>query len=283
MGVGHAPGKVILVGEHFVVHGTPAIALPLLGRGVRVETQREGGAWEMPEHVARHVSRLLDELGEEAHSLTIRVSSDLPIGAGLGGSAAIAVALVRALYSEQTLSHEEVRALAHRLETLAHGNPSGIDDAVATYACPVRYVKGGVPEPLTDLVSPSLWVGLSAERTSTLDAVAQVGELARSRPGWFEGVLEKARVVADKAGLALEGSQWSELGSLMTDNHRLLQKVGVSTESLDRLVDSALGAGAYGAKLTGGGLGGAVIALTPEGLDLTDVWREAGAQEVIES
>ena len=281
MGWARAPGKVILVGEHFVVHGTPAIALPVFSRGVRVDAVREPGPWDMPEAVEAHVRRLLPILCESAKRLTLTVESDLPIGAGLGGSAALAVALVRALDDHGTLSAEELRLQAHQLEKLAHGTPSGIDDAVAAYGCPVHYVKGERPVPMTDVRPPGLWIGLTPQRTSTLEAVAGVSRLADARPDWFRELLGDATGLVVEAEGALRKSDWVALGRVMTRNHALLQSIEVSTPALDWLVDSAVAAGAYGAKLTGGGLGGAAIALAPEDLDLSEVWRQAGAAEVI--
>ncbi len=284
MGQGYAPGKVILVGEHFVVHGAPAIAVPLPSRGVSVTVRRQPGAWEVPAPVAEHLHRLLPILGESADALTLRVRSDLPVGAGLGGSAALAVALVRALLDEDgdpAPDPEAVRRAAHRLERVAHGTPSGIDDAVAAWACPVRFVRGQTPEPLVHLPRPSLWVGLTPQRTSTLDAVAGVGARAKARPDWFAGLLAQAVQLSDSTVEALSAADWPAVGAAMDANHALLQEVGVSTGGLDALVDAARAAGAWGAKLTGGGLGGAAIALAPPTLDLTTAWRHAGAVEVI--
>ena len=104
MGRGHAPGKVILVGEHFVVHGAPAIALPLSARGIDVSVEQSPGQWSVPEVAESHVRRLLVELGVAPQAVRLSMTSDLPIGAGLGGSAALAVALVRALDSAHALS-----------------------------------------------------------------------------------------------------------------------------------------------------------------------------------
>jgi mevalonate kinase len=280
MGRGYAPGKVILVGEHFVVHGTPAIALPLSGRGIEVNVTRRAGPWRVPTSTAEHVRRLLLELGEEPGALSVSFTSELPIGAGLGGSAALAVALVRALDETHALTSEEVRARAHHLETLSHGNPSGVDDAVASYGCPVRYVRGGEPELLSHAPSPRLWVGLTAQRTSTLKAVDHVRRLAEARPIWFQELLDSALALADAAHSALLAADWATLGGQLSESHTLLQALEVSTPALDRLVDSALDAGAYGAKLTGGGLGGAAIAIAPLDVDLNSVWRSAGATEV---
>ncbi|MDP6946141.1 MAG: mevalonate kinase, partial [Myxococcota bacterium] len=223
----------------------------------------------------------LHAVGESAERLTLSVQSDLPIGAGLGGSAALAVALVRALDETGAMAPEDIRQKAHELEKVAHGTPSGIDDAVAAYGCPVHYVRGEVPVPMTDVSPPALWIGLTAERTSTLEAVAGVGRLAEARPEWFrERLLEVTGLVAEAEGALREGD-WLALGRAMCRNHEHLRAIEVSTPSLDRLVAAALAAGAHGAKLTGGGLGGAVIAIAPEDVDLTGAWRDVGATEVI--
>jgi mevalonate kinase len=281
MGKGRAPGKVILVGEHFVVHGAPALALPLPGRGIEVTVERGPGAWAVPSVADAYVRRLLCALNEAPGELQLALTTDLPIGAGLGGSAALAVALVRALDDDGALDTDDVRQRAHQLEKLAHGDPSGIDDSVAAYGCPVRYQRGSVPEVLQGITAPRLWVGLTAERTSTIEAVDHVSALASSRPRWFRAQLSAATALAESALEALLASNWSSLGGALSANHQLLQSLEVSTPALDRLVDCALDAGAYGAKLTGGGLGGAAIAIAPPELDLTKVWLSAGATEVI--
>lgn len=284
MGRGRAPGKVILVGEHFVVHGAPSIAVPLAGRAVVVEALRQAGPWDADPSVAAHLRKLLPLLGERPDDLTISVRSDLPVGAGLGGSAALAVALVRALRDEDGDSDpdpESVRLAAHELEKVAHGTPSGVDDAVAAWACPVRFVRGEVPVPLVGLPQPRLWVGLTPQRTSTLEAVAGVGRRAQERPEWFAGLMAEAQSVSELTLAGMAAEDWAAVGGAMNDNHRLLQDVGVSTSALDGLVDTARAAGAWGAKLTGGGLGGAAIALAPAHVDLEAAWLDAGAAEVI--
>ncbi len=282
MGLGRAPGKVILAGEHFVVHGTPALAVPLASRGVEVEVSRAPGPWEVADDVRPHLLRMLEALGEDPSSLQLRVRSTLPVGAGLGGSAALAVALVRALCpSTAPLSIEVTRARAHELERLAHGRPSGIDDSVAAHGCAVWFTRADGPRPLPEAPTVRLWVGLTAQRTATLEAVARVGERARERPEWFASLAASARRLAGAAMAALLAGDDEALGATLDETHTLLQEVGVSTPQLDALVEAARAAGALGAKLTGGGLGGAAIALAPLGLDLHQVWRRAGAVEVI--
>ncbi|MGB0591702.1 MAG: mevalonate kinase [Myxococcota bacterium] len=280
MGRGQAPGKVILVGEHFVVHGAPAIALPLLGRGIEVVVERVSGPWDVLPGTEAHLRRLLIALEEDAEALRLSVRSELPIGAGLGGSAALAVALVKALDDSGALTTAEVRECAHRLEKLAHGTPSGIDDTVAAYGRPVWFQRESRSEVLE--VEPCrVWVGLTAQRTSTREAVAHVRGLSEARPRWFGERLAEATVQVEHALQALRDADWSTLGRVMAAHHGLLQSLEVSTAALDTLVQSALDAGAFGAKLTGGGLGGAAIAICPPEIDLTDVWLSAGATEVI--
>lgn len=280
MGRATAHGKVILAGEHFVVHGTAAIALPVLSREVTVGVERQVGSWSVPDGVRDHLVRCLECLGEQPEDLTLRVESTLPIGAGLGGSAALAVALVRALDVEG-ISDVEVRARAHRLEALAHGNPSGIDDAVATFGCPVFLSPVRTVEPLGLSELPRIWIAVSPEPSLTLQAVAKVAEMKGSDEASFSALRARGAELVALAHGALLACDWIGLGVVMTRNHELLSELGVSTPGLDRLVAAAQEAGAYGAKLTGAGCGGAVLAVAPPGVELTEVWLRAGAQEVI--
>lgn len=279
MVVGRATGKVIVSGEHFVVHGAPALAVPLRSRQVEVEATRTPGPWCVPAAIEPHLRHMLAELGEDPASLRLTVRSDLPVGAGLGGSAAVAVALVRAL--APALDDESVCTRAHRLEILAHGSPSGIDGAVATYGAPVWLMRGHPPEILHGAPVPPLWIALSAERTATRVAIAQVTAFSQGDPSRFAALLGQAVGLVRASRDALIAADWPALGRAMDANHKLLAEVGVSTPGLEALVVAARRAGALGAKLTGGGLGGAVVALAEDGLDLGRVFIDAGAAEVI--
>ena len=286
MSVGRAPGKVILLGEHFVVYGVPAVAVPVPSRFVEVEARERGALdragrerpWDVVPEAEAWLSQLLTALGQDPAAWWLSVRATLPFGAGLGGSAALAVALVRALGCEDP---QEVRRRAHALERLAHGNPSGIDDAVAASGRAVRYVRGEAPEVLDDTVELPLWVGLTPSGPSTRVAVEQVAARREARRPWFDEQEERARCVVARGLAALRGGDLPGVGAAMTRNHELLRSIGVSTARLDGLVDAALDAGAWGAKLTGSGLGGAMVALAPADAPMDDALRCAGATDVL--
>lgn len=275
--VGRAPGKAILVGEHFVVHGAPSVAVPV-PRHVTVAVTRIPGDWKVAPQAVEHFRSMLRHLGEDPAAMTVQVESTLPFGAGLGGSAALAVALVRAL---GTQDREAVRQAAHALEKLAHGNPSGVDDTVAAYEQPVRFVRGAMPEPIDAPGDLPLWIGLTPSGASTHEAVAGVGRLRQESPEFFQERMTAACDVAELSLAALRAGDWPGLGAQMSRNHQLLVDVGVSTPLLDRLVAGAVAAGAWGAKLTGGGLGGAMLVLAPADAPIADTLLKLGATSVI--
>ncbi len=277
--VGRAPGKVIVTGEHFVVHGARALAVPLHRYGVEVEVHRQAGAWSAEPSTAAHVRACLAVLEEPAESLRIAVRGDLPSGAGLGGSAALAVALIRAL--DPAAGGATVRERAHRCERLAHGTPSGIDDAVIAHGQAAVLEPGEGVRLLEGAPSLPFWVALVPERTATREAVAGVHALAAREP---EAFADLVRASDETTGAAIEATLQGDrprLGACLDRAHEQLQRIGVSLASLDALVQAARDAGAHGAKLTGGGLGGAMIALAPDGVDLGPALEAAGATHVM--
>jgi mevalonate kinase len=267
---GAASGKVILLGEHVVVHGEPALVAGL-DRGVRVTVQPAAGP-EVPkaanEGLERAVARACELLGFERGSFAIDVAGDLPIAMGLGSSAALAVALVRALAASggEELADAAVARHAHEIERLFHGTPSGVDGTAATYGGvlwfeagpPSRHERVALARPLVLLVL------LSRTPHSTARTVGGLRERAAAAPEVFAPVFAAIGALVRSARGALERGEAKLLGDLMTMNHGLLRALGVSTAELDALVDAALACGALGAKLTGAGGGGAVIAL-PDG------------------
>ena len=280
-GVGIGYGKVILLGEHAVVHGRHAIALPIPltiravvedgERGVELLIPRWGVEYQLakPAEQRRSFERaagaILDKLGLATRKLRIEVFPDVPRGMGLGGSAALAVAIVRALdlHFRLGLGDTEVNELAWLSEQIAHGQPSGIDNTMATLGTPLVYRRGAPPliETLNIPAPLKLVVGMTHHEGLTARTVANVAEARQRNPRLYEKIFDDIDALVLQAVSAIQDNDISTLGDLMNINQGLLNALQVSTPELERLIGIARKAGAAGAKLTGGGGGGAMIAL----------------------
>jgi len=298
-----APGKVILFGEHAVVYGRAALAVPVTQIRAEVEVQASPrrGIWidapdiqlnaELhslpPDHpLAVLLHNLLFALSIDPYpDLTIRVSSTIPIAAGLGSGAAISVALIRAFASalDRSLTDEQVSAYAFEIEKLHHGTPSGIDNTVVACGRPVYFVKGRPIEMLRVREPFTIVIGHTGIPAPTRESVADVRRLWESNPAAWDVVFDGIQALAHMAREAIETGRWRHLGPLMNENHTLLQRLTVSSPQLDHLVDAARQGGALGAKLSGGGRGGNMIALAPESGPgaVADALTTAGASRVI--
>ncbi|MCA9567837.1 MAG: mevalonate kinase [Myxococcales bacterium] len=251
-----ACGKLILCGEHAVVYNHPAIALPLeLYTTVEVEEgfgplTVDHELWS-PRHEIR-MEEALDHLFPKGNA-EIQIRSELPVGVGLGSSAALSVAVCRAIGLEGDALMEK----ALELENIFHGDASGLDIAVAARGEALWYVKGKPlqPVPLPPCAIVVLDSGTAGDTKVLVQSVAD-------RYDQLEDTIEDIGALVHAARAVLEDP--TSLGELLTENHGLLKQLGVSTPALDQLVDLALGAGAYGAKLSGAGGGGVVIALTDD-------------------
>jgi mevalonate kinase len=196
-------------------------------------------------------------------NLEIKISSTIPVASGLGSGAAVTVALTRVLASHfnHSMSDEQVNAFAYEIEKLHHGTPSGIDNTVVTYAQPVYFVKDQpieilhVGEPFTMVIADT---GITAPTKQSVGDVRRLWVNDRSR---WETIFDKIGEVSFTARRAIEAGKPELLGELMNENHTLLQRLTVSSPELDRLVEAARDTGALGAKLSGGGRGGNMIAL----------------------
>ena len=284
-----APGKIILFGEHAVVYGQPAIAAPVSqvratavvqnnpSPGVRITAPDLGSDLLFTEAadddaVAAVVRQFQAAAGlRDLPDLTVTVSSQIPIASGLGSGAAISAAVIRALAAHLGLSHllsdEWVSAQTYEIEKIHHGTPSGIDNTVVAYERPVYFVRQqphnriepfAVAEPLRLLVADT------GVRSSTKDVVGDVGRQWKIDPQTFDAIFEGCGQIAEKARQAIEAGDVVRVGRLMTENHALLQEMTVSGSEWDELVAAALGAGASGAKLSGAGRGGNMIALVDD-------------------
>jgi mevalonate kinase len=299
IGRGSAPGKVILSGEHFVVHGAPAIALP--ARSVRKEVEIDerldpyDHALELsivdpfPEH--RNLQQMLVTLLEKmqipaAGEVRIAVRSTVAPGAHLGSSAALAVALVRAVADLRhlELADDVVADLAFELEKIVHKNPSGIDNTVIALDRPIWFRRGAPAEPIECAVDATLLVADTGRLSSTAEVVAGVAAFRGVDEGRWARLISAAEETTTRLRAALAAGDASAAGACMNRNQELLATIGASSTELEALVAAAIGSGAFGAKLTGAGGGGNAIALWPR--DLAEPIRlallSAGAASVLE-
>jgi len=268
-------GKAILLGEHAVVYGVPAIAAGLR-RGVVAEARPAAqpvlrcAPWgtahgpESDEDLGRALRAVI-----EAHpaaplpALAIDATVELPAGAGLGCSAAIGVAVVRAL--DAAVGHEasdaEVAERSLDWERVFHGNPSGLDNTMAAHGGIAVYVRGEPLERLDVRRPLRLVIGNTDEASSTREMVAMVARHRERDPGQFEANLRAIETLVRNARLAIEASDAKAVGQLMDLNQALLSAWMLSTPAIEELCAAAREAGARGAKLTGAGGGGCMIAL----------------------
>ncbi len=293
---GYAKGKLILLGEHAVVWGAPALAVAIK-REVRASAQRgtEGGQWldmlgsrHRADHrgadgIARAFAALL-AAAATGGDLSIELTGELPAGVGLGFSAAAGVAIARSLGGlGPALAAEQVQACAMAWERVFHGNPSGVDVAAAMGAGVIRFTRADGPAALATEAPLVLCVGLTGVRSATKDMVARVAALRDREPELVGRTVEQIGELVDRAVDALNRADWVTLGSLMDQNQAQLERLEVSNGTLAGLCACAREAGALGAKLTGAGGGGAVVALSGTGFtgrqvgdQVVAAWREQG-------
>lgn len=299
-----APAKLILCGEHAVVYGRPAIAVPLSdvrayarvapgapGSGLRFIAPDLGEHWsaaEQPGHPLSELARaVLARLGVGSADLTITLRSAIPIASGMGSGAAIGTALVRALagWLGVALSPDEVAALVYASERRYHGTPSGIDNTVVAYERAIWFVRrepAPLIEPLTIGAPLTLLVGDTGVRSATRLPVGAVRAQWQADLPRYEALFDQVGDLVAQARSALATGDAPLLGRLLDANQALLEQIGVSSPELERLVAAARAAGALGAKLSGAGWGGVMLALvTPETRErVAEALRSAGATRV---
>jgi len=298
VGRGAAPGKVILLGEHAVVYGRTALAAaidrwveacvervdgatqfaafaPLGNRAGRYEgSDRVGAPLTLPlssseergpspqdARFTQALARAAELLDIPTHPCAVTIRADLPVGVGLGSSAALSVALVRALsrWSARPLDDTSVCAYAFELERIFHGHPSGVDNTVATYGGLIAFRRGAATRPLVAAQPIPLVVALGHSPRRTQRIVAALRHRWERDAPAYEPLFDEIDWLVAAAEPAIARADLATLGGLLNSNHALLRRLGVSTEELDHMIGLARTAGAYGAKLTGGGGGGAVI------------------------
>ncbi len=296
-----ANGKVILLGEHAVVYGRHAIAAPIplavevrildAAEGVRLLVPRWGVEQRIrpvdahPQGVAGILAMLLHELALDDRTIDIEVFPHIPRAMGLGGSAALAVAIIRSLDTRfaLNLSLERINALAFECEKAAHGTPSGVDNTVATYGQMVLYSNASRPRfsTLTTRVPLPIVIGISGKESLTANNVAHVRTAWQRQPERYESLFDQIDRLALAGVEALGSGDLTELGELMNLNHGLLNALQLSTPELEEMIHIARRTGAVGAKLTGGGGGGSIIALCPTTAEATAAAIEAAGYQTL--
>ena len=300
-----APGKIILFGEHAVVYGKAAIAAPVSCYQARTvvtpELNSQSGNIHLeaediglsahiddldPDHPLRIA--ILQVLGDiptkNAPACRIMITSTIPKAAGLGSGAGVSASLIRAFsaFLGQRLTDDQVSQKTYEVEKIYHGTPSGIDNTVVSYKRPIYFQK---EEPLTflEIQTPiSILIADCGKQGDTIKAVEGVRQKWISDPEYYDSIFQSIGDISTKAFEIIQADAIGELGPLMNQNHQLLRELGVSSPELDHLVDQARDAGALGAKMSGGGLGGHIIALVEdEGDQIVEEIISAGATSAI--
>jgi len=301
-----APGKIILFGEHAVVYHRPAIAVPVTQIWVEVtitpledsspntviiQSPNIGLESELKDLLERHpikvalmsVCRKLNIA--DIPPCTICIHSTIPAASGLGSGAAVSVAIIRAFsaFLGFPLPDEEVNEIAYEVEKIHHLTPSGIDNSVITYGKPIFFLKG---EPLNMLeVGKPFWVIIGDTRISSPTAITvnEVRHAWESDPQTYEMLFDRIKDIVLQAREAIENGHVEKLGELMNHNHECLRQIKVSSPELEQIISAALNAGALGAKLSGSGRGGNMIALVneQEAEPIAQAMQKAGAMRTI--
>jgi len=292
--IASAPAKIILLGEHFVVYGEPAIVMAIDKRAyARVEKRNdnrihvrsmdlnlevffENGSFRVEqgdpkeakmkfEPVKQAIEKVMEKHGQHV-GLDIEINSTVPVGAGLGSSAAVIAATTAATGAilGVKLSKEDILRITYTAEKIVHGTPSGVDPAISTMGGTMLFQTDTGFKPLEVKTNIPLIIGDTGVERSTRVQVEKVRDLVDKYPRVTEHLMKAAREIVLRAIEALKENDLETLGTMMNINHALLYGIGVSDESLEWLANAARKAGALGAKLTGAGGGGCMIALARE-------------------
>ena len=287
VGVGQAHSKIILIGEHAVVYGYPAISLPLLEVEVTCKVVPAESPWRLYEEdaLSMAVYASLEYLAIKEACIRCEIDSAIPEKRGMGSSAAISIAAIRAVfdYYQADLPHHVLEILVNRAEMIAHMNPSGLDAKTCLSDQPIRFIKNvGFTELEMDL-SAYLVIADTGVYGHTREAIQVVQNKGKDALQFLHALGELTQQAED----AISQKDAEGLGRILSQAHLHLREIGVSSPEADSLVETALSHGALGSKMSGGGLGGCIIALADNlthAQELAERLEEKGAvQTWIES
>ncbi|HZW85744.1 MAG TPA: mevalonate kinase [Nitrososphaerales archaeon] len=273
--VAESPSKAIITGEHFVVHGSWALAAAV-NRYVRVEVSDsrayavESVGFKGEKSALGPVSEVVESISREYSvdpRVRISIRSDVPEGSGLGSSASVMVAVAAAFAKLRSIPLGKEELVRHSMtgEKSIHGRPSGIDPAICARGGVILFRPGSKARAVSPAKGMSLIVSISGERRKTSHQISRVGSTRESLPGYFDSVASAVSDLTLRAANDIHHGDFADLGRLMTMNHAILSSLGVSTDKLDSMVNELLSLGALGAKLTGAGGGGCVVAVARRG------------------
>ncbi|MBF9651715.1 MULTISPECIES: mevalonate kinase [Streptococcus] len=287
VGVGQAHSKIILIGEHAVVYGYPAISLPLLEVEVTCKVVPAESPWRLYEEdtLSMAVYASLEYLDITEACIRCEIDSAIPEKRGMGSSAAISIAAIRAVfdYYQADLPHDVLEILVNRAEMIAHMNPSGLDAKTCLSDQPIRFIKNVGFTELEMNLSAYLVIADTGVYGHTRESIQVVQNKGKDALPFFHALGELTQQAED----AISQKDAEELGQILSQAHLHLKEIGVSSPEADHLVETALSHGALGAKMSGGGLGGCIIALADNlthAQELAERLEEKGAvQTWIES
>lgn len=276
--IASAIGKIILIGEHSVVYGEPAIAIPFPSAKIQTSIFKsdtdtildcfsyKGSLIDAPEDLlglSSVVKEILSSFNKSLKDFDIRIESSIPSQRGMGSSAAVAASAVRALYDyfDRDLDDNTLRRLVDFSEKIVHGNPSGIDTAIVVEEKSLYYIKG---EPIKEFdwnLDGYLIVADTGQKGMTKFAVSKVKRFIEENSNKGTEIINLLGKLTLEARISIIENKALELGKIMNKAQSLLRQLGVSNSAIENLVRVSLDNGGLGSKLTGGGLGGCIITL----------------------